>query len=326
MLKEKAGSNFEVQNKPELELSKKEKAQMIDIWQSIVLGKEKASSKAASELSNEDLINWLYGSLMEEVDDIVQEWHILEGLYEIIDKMNNATDMGSKVKYEKLLCKAIRGKLKIFDETQDKLKESNGEKKTSDKYDSWPLNMRENKQFNCVGATLVGMSILNKLGIKNYLGNPASHIVNIVRLSDGRLMYTDLRNDNQIVVIDPEHIKIAGGEVLRISEERLDYRLIPVSKNSDIAGSILGNLDCPLHDAERDDLSDDDLDKIEAKKLVDKYGEMLKGKHFWDDFVARLFPKKYAVSQAKDIEDEKDRVRELHEEFAREKKILIEKI
>jgi hypothetical protein len=134
--------------------------------------------------------------------------------------------------------------------------------------------MRETKEFNCVGATLLGVYLLEKGGIKSQYGNPHGHVINIAKLSNGEWWYVDFRNGKQnIIKLEPEETEVSAVPTLKINQANIDYRIIPLYDNSEAAGSVLGNLSSLKHEAEDESTSDEDIEKREAKEYLKKYGQ-----------------------------------------------------
>ena len=185
---------------------------------------------------------------------------------ELVKKIQNAKSLEEKstleLEYIKQAHTQINEIVQKFNRSADK----------STKWDSWPKRMRETREFNCVGATLLGINLLEKGGIKSYYGNPYGHVVNIVKLSNGEWWYVDFRN-GKLIKLEPEKTTIAGVPTLKINQPDIDYKIIPLYDNSEAAGSVLGNLSSLKHEAENESTPGEDIEKKEAKEYLEKYSQ-----------------------------------------------------
>ena len=205
--------NLEKIEKRENELSLDEKQYLIENWKVEVVDGP-FGVEEVKQIDNRELRQNLNQSLMGDIKQLSDEWGI---------KPNK--DLPEKDYIEEI-------RIRI----NDLAKKAEGDTH----WDSWPKRMREDEGFNCVGATLLGISALKEKGIESYYGTPWGHAVNIV-FSSGNWMYADFRN-NVIKEIYPEEIILAGHRILKIDDEDIDYKLIPIYDNSLAVGSIIGNL------------------------------------------------------------------------------------
>jgi hypothetical protein len=156
-------------------------------------------------------------------------------------------------------------------------------------WDSWPKKMREDKGFNCVGATLLGINSLKKKRIESYYGNPWGHVVNIAKLSNGKYMYIDLKND-KVIEIKPEEISLGGHKALKVNDNSIDYKLIPIHDNSVVAGSIIGN-----------------LSRLEVEKGNEERQDI------YQNIKQKLFPELKEIEDTEEMKAEKERVESIQE-------------
>lgn len=219
------------------------------------------------KMSPDEIKKWLFESIMKDTEKFTEELglQIDNELVEKIKKEENSEDRSAfELEYIKKVHAGIDIIVQNFTDTKDK----------STKWDSWPKRMRETKEFNCVGATLLGIYMFEKGGIKSYCGNPHGHVINIAQLSNGEWWYVDLRNGKRSMAkIEPEEAVIDGVRTLKINHPNIIYNLIPVYDNSEIVESALGNLSALEHEAKDQAISDENIEKIEAKKYLEKYGQ-----------------------------------------------------
>jgi hypothetical protein len=292
--------NQHVEIKKEMELSSEQKKTLGDVWTEMAVDGVKAPEDIITK-SNEEIKKWLYSSVIEDTEKLFLELG-LKTDQELINKINQAENPGDKAKLE---LEYIKNSHAQVDEIVKKFK--TGDKST--KWDSWPKRMRETKEFNCVGATLIGNIFLEKAGIKSFYGNPTSHVVNIVKLKNGDWWYVDFLNGKQnIIKIKPEFMTINDTPTLKIDNPNIDYHLIPISNISETAGFVLGNLSSLQHDADSPDISDDNIEKIEAKRYLNQYGQNFQKADF-SLLHETLYPKTIAVHESQEMKSEEARIR-----------------
>jgi hypothetical protein len=246
------------------ELSVEQKLILKKIWAEMVVDST-SSFDDIENLEQENFKKELYKKTMGDVDNLIDEWGLEpdQELIELIKKNENEEERAVlELEYIK------REHAKIDDQTKNFKKI--WEKST--RWDSWPKRMRETKEFNCVGATLLGISYLERAGIKSYFGSPYGHAVNIARLSNNDWWYVDFRNGKRSVIkIEPEETFTNKVKVLKINNPNIAYGLIPVFDNSEIIAPIIGNLSTLKHEAHDPDISDERIEKKEAQEYLKKY-------------------------------------------------------
>lgn len=217
------------------------------------------------EMTESEIKQYLFDSIMKDIEKFSEEL----GLHfdtELVEKIKKAEVVEEKAALELAYIKQAHAQV---DEIVQKFDRSSN---NSTKWDSWPKRMREMKEFNCVGATLLGMYLLEKGGIKSQYGNPYEHVLNIVKLSNNEWWYVDFRNGKQnIIKLDPEEILIDDVPTLKINQPSIDYKLIPLYANSEAVGSILGNLSHLKYTAEDESTPDEDIEKKVAKEYLERY-------------------------------------------------------
>ncbi|MDO8261123.1 MAG: hypothetical protein Q7T50_06580, partial [Candidatus Magasanikbacteria bacterium] len=253
-------------------------------------------------MNKDEIKKWLFESMMKDVAQFVEELGIKIDT-ELISKIQNAKDENERsaleLEYTKKVHRQVCDITSGFDQSPNK----------GTKWDSWPKRMRETKEFNCVGATLVGMNLLKSAGIESYYGNPHGHVLNIVRLPNNEWWYVDFRNGkNSMIKIDPEETTIDDARVLKIEQPGIDYKLIPIYDNSESAGSILGNLGSLKRNAEKPDAPDDGIDKKEAKEYFSKHQGDFQKVDF-ESLHKSLYPKFDEVGATKEMQEEGARIR-----------------
>lgn len=159
-------------------LSVEEKQQLVEVWNEVVLGRADGLQDI-EKMSDEEIKAWLFDSLMQETDRLMKEWN-LEPEEKFIRKIQEEQSSDIKSKHEVEYIRVMHDKVseitKNFDMTSNSVK-----------WSSWLARMKETKEFNCVGSSLIGMQFLKKAGIKSYFGSPAGHAANVAKLSNGEL-------------------------------------------------------------------------------------------------------------------------------------------
>ena len=248
------------------ELSPEQKITLGEVWIEMIIDNGDIP-KNIGEMTEDKIKQYLFDSIMKDIKNFSEELG-LQIDAELVEKIKNAESIEEKSALE---LDYIRQTHAQVDEIVQRFDRS-AEKST--KWDSWPKRMSETKEFNCVGATLLGIYLLEKGGIKSQYGNPHGHVINIAKLSNGEWWYVDFRNGKQnIIKLEPEEIEIAGVPTLKINQPNIDYRLIPLYANSEAAGSVLGNLSSLKHKAEDESTPDEDIEKKEAREYLEKYGQ-----------------------------------------------------
>lgn len=173
--------------------------------------------------------------------------------------------------------------------------------------------MRESKQFNCVGAALIGHHLMSKAKIKNMIANPFGHIANVIELSDGNYLYADFLNDI-VKKIEPEVKKTGKLEVLEINDDLVEYRKILVYDDIEIPSSIVGNLRSLINEAVDPEKTSDDLEKKEALLFFGQFKEELASLDL-DKIEAVLYKDIVEFDQSDEMKIESERIRKIHHLF-----------
>ena len=246
------------------EIGPEQKKILGEAWAEMVVD-DSDTPENISGMTTEEIKKWLFESMMKDVEIFTNELGLKNDqvLIEKIQKTENLDEKSAlELEYIRNAHTQVDDIVHNFDESENK----------STKWDSWPKRMRKTKEFNCVGATLLGINFLEKGGIKSYYGNPAGHVINIAKLSNGEWWYVDFRNGKQnIIRIEPEETSLADVLVLKINHPSIDYRLIPLYENSEATCSILSNLASLKRAAENKNIPDENIEKKEAKKYLEKY-------------------------------------------------------
>lgn len=255
--------------KPEITLEIKQK--IAETWKKVILGKE-VETPDLSALDNRDLGRWLNDTLMESVGQIVDE--------QIIEHENKEANLPSQqqeVTEAKRKIDAFQEKMASSENPEQKLETEidflkqiqiiinalKSNQPHNNKWNSWPLTIKENKGANCHGTAMMTEHLLKKGFKERYFGNPVGHSVNLVRLSDDSWMYIDLTN-RKLLRLHPkvseleEMPKSGGSPYLEINEPELDYQMILVCDiNSYPANGVAGNIKALAREA-KEDSSDED--------------------------------------------------------------------
>lgn len=254
--------NIEKMEKPENELFLTEKQYLVDNWKAEVVNGS-FDIEGIEQVNNQELRLALSRSLMEDIKYLSDEW-----------KIEPNKDLSEE---------------EYIEEMRIQMSDLAKKTKIDTHWDSWPKRMRKDEGFNCVGATLLGINALKEKGIEAYYGNPWGHVVNIVKLSNGRWMYVDFRN-NVVKEINPEEITLGGHRAIEINDESIDYKLIPIHDNSLAVGSIIGN-----------------LSGLEAEKGNEE------GQDIYQNIKQKLFPEFKEIEDTEEMKDERERVESIQE-------------
>ncbi len=215
------------------ELSCEEKRQLVETWGEVVLGR--ADNLLDTEaMKNEDVKKWLFSSLMREIEILAKEWK-LEPDEDLIKKIQEEQDFDNKSKFEVEYIRVMYDKVSKITKNFDM-------SSFSVKWSSWPARMRETKEFNCVGATMLGMHFLKKAGIKSYYGSPVGHAVNIAELSNGEFWYADFIQDKKLTKkLNLSEKQSGNKQILELDYDDGKVKQIPLLENSEISSAILEN-------------------------------------------------------------------------------------
>lgn len=289
--KEIYSHNFE---KEKNELSIGEKRQLSEAWCGVVLGKEDCSQDIET-MSNDGVKEWMYGSLMREIESLAKDWK-LEPDEELINKIQEQQDLENKEKLEAEYIKKMHDKVsriaKDFDMASADVH-----------WSSWPQRMRETGKFNCVGATLIGTRFLDKAGIKSYYGSPAGHAINIAKLSNGEWWYADFLADKKWVKkFKPSETRVANVRTLKIDDKDNNFKLIPLLENSEAPSSILDNLSELQKEKITKNMPKEDADYI--LKFQEKFKDIDFG-----NLSYKLYPEVCALEESEEMKEEIERKR-----------------
>ena len=287
------------------EIGPEQKKILGEAWAEMVVD-DSDTPENISGMTTEEIKKWLFESMMKDVEIFTNELGLKNDqvLIEKIQKTENLDEKSAlELEYIRNAHTQVDDIVHNFDESENK----------STKWDSWPKRMRKTKEFNCVGATLLGINFLEKGGIKSYYGNPAGHVINIAKLSNGEWWYVDFRNGKQnIIKIEPEETSLADVLVLKINHPSIDYRLIPIYENSEAVCSILSNLASLKRTAENKNIPDENTEKKEAKEYLEKYKSNFEKTDF-SLFHQTLYPKFIKAEKTKEMQGEIRRIDNMRE-------------
>ena len=299
----------ENEKKESQELSVKDKKSLADSWTTMVVDSEEEPGNI-TEMDDAGVKKWMYESLMDDTNRLIDEWRIKPD-EELIAKIQDEEDLEKKAKYEIKYIESIHKKIQhVRDAFNNARKKEHVEK--SNKWDSWPKKMREGKDFNCVGATLLGIIFLEKAGIECSYGSPSGHAVNIAKLSNGDMWYVDFNNDkSQTRQIDPIKTEEADGiSVLKFVEPVNRYKIIPVLDNSEIPLFVLGNLSALNKEAQEKEIpatEEEKRDKEEAESTLSKFKNEYSNIDF-GKISERLYPEYGEIGEGEEMKMENERV------------------
>ncbi|MFH1315326.1 MAG: hypothetical protein ABIH67_02905 [Candidatus Uhrbacteria bacterium] len=272
-------------------------------WQELILF-SKDVDPSHEFMSSKETVKWMYKTLMQDVNTLVQDWKLSPD-QEVIDGIKTEKDTEIRSQKEIEYIYEIQARLDSWARGFD----HSGEKST--KWDSWPKRMQETGEYNCVGATMIGMSLLEQAGIKNYFGSPAGHAVNIVELSNGKFWYVDLRNStHNIREIDPKFKKVGQIDVIEINDDLIDYRLVALLDHEQVIGGILHNLAAMENTATQEPDSNENVEVREAKEMFEQSPEIFNGTSY-GDIADGLFPEHKVLHDNDEIRQDFERVQDI---------------
>ena len=288
----------------EKDLSLEEKRQLSQMWVDLFVDCEKMPEHAEN-LSNAEMREWMFQSLMHDSKRLLAEWD-LEPDEKLIGDIVREGDSDAKTKLEKDyildMHKRFTAKIATFDHSGK-----------SAKWSSWPQEMRAQSLCNCVGASTLGIEILESAGITSYFGNPAGHIVNIARLSDGKWWYVDFLNGStQCKEIEAQEIIINGVTALKVNDVAIDYQLIVYGDNQDMPAFIVNNIIGMDFEASDDAILDTNADKIFAKNYLAKNKTKIPSTDDAKIILKKLYPDIDKIQSTPEMEVERIRIRELY--------------
>ncbi len=296
---EELADSFERELNTESELTVEQNQLFAKIWTELVVENEGMPDDIGT-FKHEQMSEWLFQALMHDTARLLDEWniHADEGeVKKIITEDDAERKSELELIYMQNILQQVHKLTKDFDRNE------------GTRWNSWPNNMRESKSFNCVGATLLGMELLENSGIKSYYGNPVGHVVNIVQLSNEEWYYLDLLN-NKCEHIIPEEIEIEGQQVLKIDNKHIEYELVPFRDNEDISTPIFGNF-VHLYEEANDPDVVDDYNKQYARQYVQTHKSIFNG----DDSIKNIRDVFYADNQDINNSEEMDRERQRIDDY-----------
>ena len=292
--------------KNETELSPVEKRKLLDFWHKVILGDSPDSVDDVGDLSRDEMRDLLHKKLMERVGDLLEQFGI-ETDESLIEQIFSEEDLNKKAELEVVYIRRIH---KVLD---DLVKKFDHSKPKSTKWNSWPGRIADTKEFNCVGAVLLGTKLLEKAGVQQFTGNPPGHVVNIARLSNGDWWFVDFLNgENNVQKIEPVQREISGHQVLEIDHPMIDYRLVPITPKEEVGKYVVGNLASLQINAyeARDTEQIDDIEISEAVAYAVEHG--LLEMNDLSEYRAYLFPSEVDFSDASEMQAESERIERLH--------------
>lgn len=279
----------------------KQKVRLAQEWSNLS-GVEMSPDIDFSELSDEELIKFLYDNLMQGVDRAIEEigFIINADLKMAIDK---ETDLQKKSEFQRELIDSI------LKQTRGVTEGGKFNRGKEDKWAFYPEQIAKAKRLNCSGATLVIGRILENFGFQVEHGFAAHHAVSVVKLADGHSYYVDSRrNRHNIVALEDEVKSIGSFQYQDLHHPQIAYEMIiPVPKEQAEVEVVISNYNAMRQESKKPDSQDS-----EAKRQIQELDKKMKDIDFgalWD----RLFPSnKELHTEIKEWLDEEKRVDAKH--------------
>lgn len=299
-MKEIGDGNFE-QEKSQAgqELTLTERGALVDAWSAMVMAKGMPPLEA-EHWNNEQTRQWLSDTLFEDTDQLIKDWKLTPDP-DIVAALAKAESATERAKLE----------LQFMEGLKQQLNAHHGQSGRSASWDSWPRIMRQVEDANCVGISLLAQRVLKQAGIEAQFGNPFGHIMNMVKLSDGRYCYADFTN-RTIKPISTQEREIKGTTVLEINEPDIAYRLMPLIPDRRMPASILGNLSVIYHHrttrgrAQPDD-EESSKERAESGELIKKFPMEFLATD-WHTAIEKLYPEDCALDDSEEMVVEGQRV------------------
>lgn len=297
-------AKFRLERQPKGEaLSIAERRQLVDVWSRVVLG-GRVEAPDTDRQTPEEFRAWLHESLMREFAALVEEWGMIADA-NLVQRIRASEIPAERATLE---VEYLRKCQKLFTRRTNAFRPSS---ERSTKWDSWPDAMRESGEFNCVGSVLLGMQLLEAAGMRQWIGNPVGHVVNIAQLADGSHWYIDFLN-RDIRPIQPASGAIAGVSACSLREDGLEYRRLLLLDVAHAVDIVLGNLSALQHDAYRTDADPEDLDILAARVRVKRFPGILDTVDL-EPLTGKLSARLHAAMETSEMRAEEARVRALHD-------------
>ncbi len=293
-----------IESGSEKELSQDDKKNFSQMWIDLFVDCEKMPEHV-EDLSESEIREWMFQSLMHDVKRLLFEWN-LEPDEKLIGDIMREDDPQIKAQLEKRYILEMHKRFTAKIATCD-------DKGKSAKWSSWPQEMRAQGLCNCVGASSLGIDILETAGITSYYGNPAGHIVNIARLSDGKWWYVDFLNGStQCKEINAQEVTINSVTALKVDDIAIDYHLIVYGDTQNMPAFIINNIIGMDYEASDDAIPDTDMDKIFAKSYLAKNRVKMSSPDKVKIILKKLFPDIDKIQNSPEMQTERIRIRELY--------------
>lgn len=285
------------EKEPEFELTPEIKRNLGDAWSEMVVDTEIPEN--IEEFDEEELKEWLFNSVMDGVENFVEK----EGISadeSLIEKIKEENNLEKKAALEIEYIKSLQESIGVYFEDVR-------ERNQRTKWNSWPKLMEEKKSFNCAGSALIGIHFLEKAGIKSKAGFPVGHVVNVVELSNGEVVYGDLATPNSVHKIDPEIKEVNGVDMYDFEYENINYQRMSVFEKEMLTSSILGNLSSINKHSKKEDDSENTKRAKEYKSRYSKQFEKVSFRELDD----HLFENYFSFDRGEEMKEERERIKKL---------------
>jgi hypothetical protein len=272
--------NYQERVAVEKELNLDEKKNLKHLWNFVVLGNNEREQDTVELMDKKEIKQWMYHSLLEETYALFPELDF-EIDFESIEKILAQKDKEKRAKLQLEYIYACNEQFKTLAKSEE-------QKSKDTRWNTMPLTMREEKAFNCVGASLIGHGFLRKGEIENFYGNPDGHVVNIARLDDGQWWYIDFRN-NYIEKVEADVVEIAKVKTLKLNDPAISYSYAPMLEGIEGPIFILGNLSGIKYEATSEDIPDNFPGVQNARKLYARFKRELDSDEI-DKFIEAVYP------------------------------------
>ncbi len=282
---------------PEKEISLEEKENLLRLWESIVVDCPSPEDPAAMDLGQ--IKDYLEKSASADAKRLVDEWGLRDEESE--DKIRREPDPEKK-------SALILDYLHSIKSSLDAVKQDREGADSLRRWDGWPKQMRQDRSFNCAGSSLLGMEIIQELGLETYYGSPQGHVADVLRLPDGSWIYADFSNPDQILPLEAEKIRIGDTPALKFRHPGIAYEILPLRPSAEAPEFLLSNLEAvTIEGSDPDACQGSSADNLKSQKLAKEYAFLFQALE-----IARLrdvfYPDREKLSDSPEMKEENERI------------------
>ena len=279
----------------EAELTIEQKKYLVGAWHQIIAD-NKLPEKDIKEMSNSELKAWLKETVLESAFNIAEEWGIVPQ-----EKFNiESDDIKEKTGQELAFIMDLKAKIADF------IRINPRDFQTS-RYCFYSRAMQSRYNFNCVGISTIACSIFDSVGAEHYMGQVAGHVLNVVKLSDGRWMYVDYNNKQSIKEFKPEISKRDGHTIFDFNQEGLRYRHMILVCPDEVPVFVLSSFRYFVNNMQKGDNTKTDIDMENEHALLEE-NKIMCEKIDISKISDILYPDLSTLSDSREMQKERERL------------------